>query len=433
MAPMPVIQYINLTLEIWGCLLTAVVVGCLHLDRRKKSLSDRMYHHSLMFNAGTMLFDVLATLLRGHLDFWSIAGVRVFNFLMYTCNFLLLAAFASYLTEYLSHRVNVSRRPLYAVRILGAVGFAGLILTQFCPFYYYIDAQNIYHRGPYFWLSQVIAIFGMIICSQILIYRRRSLERNEAVAFWSYIVLPIIALIVQCLFYGLVLLSIVTTLALTVAFFLLQAEQGRRLAEQEQRLTQDRVTIMLSQIQPHFLYNALNSIYYLCGKDPPAAQKAIDDFATYLRGNLDSLKQSTPVPFEQELSHVRIYLSLEKMRFDDELNIVYDIRTAAFAIPTLTVQPLVENAVKYGVGKKPGGGTVSVSSQETADGFEVVVQDDGVGYDPDNVQSDGRRTHIGISNVRSRLMEMSRATLDIQSTPGKGTTAVIRLPKEAAR
>lgn len=206
-------------------------------------------------------------------------------------------------------------------------------------------------------------------------------------------------------------------------------EQERKMKEQEAELATSRISIMLSQIQPHFLYNSLNTIYHLCEKNPAAARKAISDFSDYLRGNLDSLKRVAPIGFEKELEHVKIYLSLEKMRFDEELEIVYDIETTTFLIPALTVQPLVENAVKHGLFKAEKGGTLTISTRETKDSYEVIVTDDGVGYDVNEVEEDGR-THVGIENVRRRLWEMSRATLEIFSEKGCGTRAVIKLPKE---
>ena len=235
------------------------------------------------------------------------------------------------------------------------------------------------------------------------------------------------------------MLSLANMISLVVIFLFLQAKQGQRNAKQELQivrqnleLTDSRTKVMLSQIQPHFLYNALTSIRYLCEKDALAAQKALGDFSDYLRGNLDSLTKTAPVPFEKELKHLQIYLSLEKMRFDDELSIVYDIQTTAFVLPALTVQPIVENAVRYGVGKKIGGGTVTITTKENADTIEIIVSDDGVGYDPMQMQQDGR-SHIGIDNVRSRLKAMVDGTLEIQSQKGIGTTVMMRLPKKISK
>lgn len=204
-------------------------------------------------------------------------------------------------------------------------------------------------------------------------------------------------------------------------------KQEERIKEQEKELAESRISIMMSQIQPHFLYNSLNTIYHLCGKNPQMAQKAINDFSEYLRGNLNSLKRKTVVPFETELRHIEVYLSLEKMRFEEELRVVYDIQTKDFMIPSLAVQPLVENAVKYGVGQSEQGGTVTITARETEQYYEISVEDDGVG-DTGQTPSD-ERSHIGIENVRKRLWTMCQATLTIDSIIGKGTKAVIKLPK----
>ena len=206
-------------------------------------------------------------------------------------------------------------------------------------------------------------------------------------------------------------------------------EWGRKCKEQEAELAKNRIAIMISQIQPHFLYNTLNCIYYLCEKEPKQAQQAIDRFATYLRGNLDALKSEDVIAFSKELEHVGIYLSLEKMRFEEDLDIEYDIQAKDFYLPPLTVQPLIENAVKYGIGKKDGGGKVTIRSVETDDGFEVSIEDDGVGFEPDQISNDGRN-HIGIDNVRRRLWELCQASLDIKSEPGNGTCVKIVVPKD---
>lgn len=200
-------------------------------------------------------------------------------------------------------------------------------------------------------------------------------------------------------------------------------------AEMESELTQSRISIMLSQIQPHFLYNSLTAISELCIVEPQSARRALIDFSVYLRGNMDSLQQDQPIPFKKELDHIKTYLSLEKMRFGDELNIVFDIQTTAFEVPSLTVQPLVENAVRYGVGNKDGGGTVTISSWEEREAYVVCVSDDGVGFDLYQTKFDGR-THIGIENVERRVESMCGGRIKIESTINVGTTALIKIPKE---
>jgi sensor histidine kinase YesM len=210
-------------------------------------------------------------------------------------------------------------------------------------------------------------------------------------------------------------------------------EAERRSHEMEKELAEGRMSVMLSQIRPHFLFNSLLAIQDLCRTEPDVASQAVGEFSRYLRGNLDSLSMTVPIPFNRELSHVENYLALEKKRFDERLIIVYDIRADGFLIPALTLQPITENAVRHGVTKKLDGGTVTITAVETETDYVVTVADDGVGFDVNGkLESDGR-SHIGIVNVRNRLASMCGGTLDIHSGPGEGTTAVITIPKERSQ
>ena len=199
--------------------------------------------------------------------------------------------------------------------------------------------------------------------------------------------------------------------------------------ELQLELQENKVAVMLSQIQPHFLYNALTAICDLCSSEPEKAREALVDFSVYLRENMDSINSKGPVSFNRELSHIKTYLKLEKLRFEEKINVVYDISAEDFEIQPLTIQPIVENAVKHGVGMKEDGGTVTIATKEFDDRYEVIVSDDGVGFDTAKKPNDGR-THIGMENVRNRLKTMCNAVLNIESTIGKGTVATITIPKE---
>lgn len=207
-------------------------------------------------------------------------------------------------------------------------------------------------------------------------------------------------------------------------------EESLNYEKMQSELLKSQVLIMISQIQPHFLYNSLTSIAMLCEKDPKRAKTATIEFADYLRGNMNSLKDNHPVPFETELKHLKTYLSLEKMRFGDDLNVEYDIQTSDFTIPSLTVQPLVENAVKHGVGMKEDGGTVTISTREYDDRYEVVVSDDGVGFDTTKPNPDTSRSHVGIENIKERISSMCHGEVTIESEVGKGTVSTIKIYKD---
>ena len=199
-----------------------------------------------------------------------------------------------------------------------------------------------------------------------------------------------------------------------------------RAARLEKELEDSRIAIMLSQIKPHFLYNVLNTIYHLYRKEPETAQDAISSFAEYLRCNMLSIEKSEPIPFAEEYQHIQTYLSLEQIRFRGKLDVIYDVEVTDFKLPPLTVEPLVENAVKHGVTKKRGGGIITISTRRTNDGVQITVSDTGVGFDPENYMEDGK-PHVGIRNVRERLQNMVSGSLSITSTEN-GTIAVVTIP-----
>ena len=185
---------------------------------------------------------------------------------------------------------------------------------------------------------------------------------------------------------------------------------------------------MLSQIQPHFLYNALAVISRLCDKDPAKAKKATISFSDYLRGNMSLLESAEPIPFQNELNHTISFLNLESAMYGEALKVIYDIKPIYFKLPALTVQPIAENAIKHGIGKKEGGGTVTISTKETEDNYLVIITDDGVGFDFEKTDDNGE-PHIGINNVRLRLSAQCGGSLEIGSKPGAGTIATIIIPK----
>lgn len=211
-----------------------------------------------------------------------------------------------------------------------------------------------------------------------------------------------------------------------------QYHETIRYQKMQKELYEAEVAVMVSQIQPHFMYNALSSIAMLCKVNPDTAYDATITFSEYLRGNMDSLKQKEPVPIEKELEHLKKYLFIEKLRFGRKLNIEYDIQTMDFVVPQLSVQPLVENAVKHGVGQKKKGGTVKIQTKETADGYEIVISDDGVGFDVNAPRKEDGRSHVGMDNTRRRLKEMIGAEVVIESTMGEGTTARVVIPRRGS-
>ena len=204
--------------------------------------------------------------------------------------------------------------------------------------------------------------------------------------------------------------------------------RSKKIAEQQVTLDKQNTALMISQIQPHFLYNTLTTISNLCTKDPVEAEETTVMFSRYLRTNLDSLRTSEPVPFSMEMDHVEIYVELEKKRFKEKLNVEYDIQDTSFLVPSLGLQPLVENSIKHGICQKEEPGHLLISSRKVEGGHEVVIEDDGVGFDTSAPAPQDGRSHVGMTNVKSRLEKMCNARVDIVSAPGQGCKTTIFFP-----
>lgn len=195
----------------------------------------------------------------------------------------------------------------------------------------------------------------------------------------------------------------------------------------ETELVEMRIAILRSQIKPHFIFNTLGVIEQFCHDEPEKAAELVHNFSLYLRGNFVELDNAVPIRITKELEHVMNYVSIEQHRFPD-MQIVYDLQAEDFYLPALSVQPLVENAIKHGLMGLESGGTVKISTYEEKAAYCVRVEDDGVGFDVD--AKNDKNKHTGIYNICGRIESMCGGKLVIESVPGKGTVAIISIPKE---
>lgn len=317
------------------------------------------------------------------------------------------------------------------VRAVAIIDILYVILASLSGFLFTIDADGryVYGNGSLF---VYICPLIMVVCS---IYEnlRRELSLQKKIVLLSFDLVPIISMTFSIPLpqYSLVYLVFFVNLLLIYGTVQVKterelAEKTARIAEQNRALAEQQTQIMISQMQPHFLYNTLTAIHRLCAKDTALAQKTIQDFSTYLRTNMDSIKNTAPIPFEKELAHTKTYLEIELLRFSSILNVEYDIAVTDFKIPALTLQPIVENAVRYGIRSRVYGGTVTISTRRSNGNIYLTVHDDGMGFDVNEKKNDGR-SHLGIENTRNRLRQMMNAELRIDSQIGVGTTVTMIL------
>ena len=199
-----------------------------------------------------------------------------------------------------------------------------------------------------------------------------------------------------------------------------EAPRGTSLSEAEV-LRRDYGTAK-NRLKPHFVNNILSSIYDLCDSDPQRAQKVSMDFSSYMMTIIEQLDNHSTAPFTKELDLVKAYISIEDLRLEDKLKSDYDIYISDFEVPPMSLEPLVEIAVKHNIAAKPEGGTVTIATRRLAeDGVQIKISDTGVGFDPANPDFD----QTDLQNVRSKLKNELGAELTIQSAPGSDTEFTI--------
>jgi two-component system, LytTR family, sensor kinase len=204
-------------------------------------------------------------------------------------------------------------------------------------------------------------------------------------------------------------------------------------AEQEERLAQAELRALRAQISPHFIYNALAAVAGDIHERPEEARELLTDFAEFTRYLFRDGRSY--VTLSEELAHVERYLRLEQARFRGKLHVAIDVAPEALGavVPAMSIQPLVENAVRHGVEQRAGTGRVEITGRVTGDDVELRITDDGAGIEPERVPLvlAGTGGGIGLSNVDGRLRATfgERYALRIDSRPGVGTTAVMTVPQ----
>lgn len=315
-----------------------------------------------------------------------------------------------------------------AILLWGLLNGCIYAVMLFNPSIYRVEEGVYVFSIPGFIWLHITMKFACICAIAFIIRHRKVFDRSQAILSFVFLAVLTILLIVDE-WYDITIGSVLLALCLFVLYFKIDLYNGLRLERQEKDLVELRTQIMLSQMQPHFLYNVLTTISSLCEmQNATEARDVVNRFADYFRTNLDSLGKDKTISFEKELEHIKTYLWLEKVRFEDHLNIVYDIGTVDFDVPSLAVQPMVENAVKHGILQKEGPGTVTIKTYDTDMDYVIEILDDGVGFDVNEVWDDSH-VHVGIENVIKRLEIICNGTCDIKSEKGVGTVVSIHIPK----
>lgn len=421
---------VNVAIELMGSAVSIILLVSLLVNGDMQSKEGRIFGTVVGLQLFILLGDALSWAITNWTQPWTYPVTVITNFFSFFAGVFAPLLFAEYLLACASARQKVSRTPAHVMLAVCCVLEGMVVLSLLNGMVFDILPDNTYVVGPLYWLFSIFFTLAYVLLGALALRYRESLDKTDAYTFLVFVGMMGIVHWLEPFVGDIMITYAVSVLGTLMIYVNIQAKKSRQLALD---MAETRVAVMLSQIQPHFLYNALVAIERLCVKDPQQAQAAVASFSTYLRGNLDSLSQREPIAFAKELEHVQNYLSLERRRFGERLRVVYDIQADQFFLPALTLQTLVENAVQHGVTQRLEGGTVWIRSREAAAGWDISVEDDGVGFDPIALAAGSEGSHIGLLNVQNRLAAMCQGTLRVQSEPDGGTQVHLYIPREEAK
>lgn len=424
----------NLVELLFAIFVTVFLVFQIRNDNAWGSRANHMLHGMVLGNILLLSCCLLTWLMEGHAKFAGIDQV----FTAGKCGLTYLIA--GFYTEYLlcvaslrglaprsagAESVKI-RREAQVGWLLNGFGMLMNVLSVFNRMYFSCEG-GVYHRGPLFLMNQTVGLLVISYDLWLIWMNRKHYEPRIILALILYLVLPLLALPLQFPDPDLEIMTIASTLSLLLVYLNVQVERSNYLAEKEKQLVRVNQAVFLNRIRPQYLYQILHLLQDKCRQNAPEAEQATEEFIEFLQRNVNSLKASRPIPFTEELQHTKSYLALEQKRFGELLEVVYDIRAVDFTLPALTLQPIAENAVRHGLMKRGSGGRVIIRTERAEKEYIVTVSDNGVGFTPGILPDDGRR-HIGVANVRKRLQAMCQGSLELDSMPGRGCVATIRVP-----
>lgn len=416
----------DVAIDTVGLLTCGVLLIGLYAEENGEKNNHSMFR--MIISLVVLFFmDLISCISEGNPD--RVATVMVVNTLVFIFEDILAYTYWTYIRNELDLRGKFAKVAekicLISICITIALDFINIKTGWF----FTVSEAGEYVDSPYEFVGDMAIIIVFIIVA-IAIFRKSDAIINEKLVLSTFITFPLISYIIGVSTQEYASTNPAYLLSILLIYIRVFSMRGKKLAEQQVLLTKQSTQLMISQIQPHFLYNVLTTISNLCVTDPEEAEETTVLFSQYLRTNLDSLRNQDTVPFATELGHIRTYVELEKKRFGDILNVEYDINEVNFKVPSLGLQPIVENSIKHGIRGKNSPGHIKISTSKVDKGYKIVIEDDGIGFDMNAPVKEDGRSHVGMTNVKERLKQMCNASTTIESSPGNGCRTEIIIPAE---
>lgn len=414
---------INGVLGLFCAVCTLVLVFGLQYQQRIHHTKDAAIFHWMLVTAFfALLFNGVTWLCCSAHP----VAFRILGTLSMLAVILLLTLYSAYVESLAKLDSSLSKRIRHFN--YGVCVFLELLwaMNAIRPFFFSFETLRFFHP-----LGTLLSVAGIAIlfCDTafLIVVSREKIGKAQLFILILLPACPILAYIPN-------LWNAELHLLFPMIFFVLLANYVRlfnlqyvSLDAQREKVHSLQIRSTTERMKPHYIYNVLTSIYYLCETDPALAQQAVGTFSDYMRSVLQNLDAGGLIPFEQELNTIRSYLSLEQLRFADRFRAEFHIHADQFMIPPFSVQPLVENAVKHGVGQSERPGEIFVESFETPTHYLILVSDNCGGFDVEKFRQ--TKSNFGLRYIQQMLDMTVNGKMMIESEVGAGTTVTIQIPK----
>ena len=443
--------FIQVIIEIWNSVFLLIMIFSLVRGGRQQEISSQTDKYEGTFTREILLFfiavffynafDIVIGMIMGKPSRFFV----VLNYAMVIGYFVVGAfqtlLFLQVIKKYVAEK-NVNAVLKKITSIIQLLHIPALVLLAVSPlthWLFYVDEHTFYHRGPLYPVWYYTTMLAFLFIFAVLLMYRTKMDRFILKVLLTASILPIIAFIMNYTYQEISFNNVAVSVSVLLIYVFYENHRTsvavsrerelnrvqNELLESELRVEQANNDMLLAQIQPHFVSNSMMAIRSQC-LDYPEIYESITNFSVYLRSHFEVLGSSNKmISFEQEMENIEAYLALEKQNYGDRLQVMYNIECDDFMLPPLSVQPLVENAVRHGVGTCEKGGSVLIASRRDQGKIIIEITDDGSGSS-NITQQQSKRRGIGIDNARARLKLIVDGELEI-ITNEHGTTARITL------
>lgn len=407
--------------------MTLLIIGCIQACLNRRNDKRKSAFFACAFALQALFFICKICELYHYYITGNHLAEQIYSFIELLIFITVILLFTGMIFSYCGYRPKKNKLFLF-VCLMDAVHVALQIAAWFTTVFYYYDEDGVFHRGRYYAVIVLPSIVVLLIALFMIIRHFKKLNVLQRVTYLTVMSMPLLALFIQIQTEVDTLLIFMVALAFIVMFAAYTIEQARMSKRQQEEISRQRADNLLLQMRPHFTYNTLMSIYYLCEQDTEKAQQVILDFSRYLQKKFSALGRESSIPFAEELEHTRAYLAVEKARFEDQLNVEFDTPCTAFDLPPLTLQPIVENAVKHGLDPELPTFNIRVSTRETEHAYVIQVENDCADTGDISFDSPGN----ALENIRERLKTNCRGKLTFTTHKDK-VTVTMTLPKKGRR